>query len=1136
MSDEPARFLIFLRRGAEEGGFGTDDVLAAILPLFEQVAQAHQGGLVAPLDGVDDLIVDEARLGFDPAQSRAPRKNPVRIEALQKPAATALDIVGRSRRTADIGAGTLEQTDLSVAEAGSEITRPVYLPGYVSWEHRSGHHDQLTDIFSLGLVLASCACALDLTDREDVEHFVRNRGNLFAINPQLHPVVASMIFQMTELNRHRRIQTVEVVIERLRRYRDQVADYAVDFSRLKGFYDSPPTQRGQIILTHLRNRLFEISRRNRLIYFKPTLQTLNLTLASVPLMLDHRNIKPEQLFLWHDGIASALAGGEPIVLGKYVRFEDAPYAAGVLDQIIATERRDRQEFGFAQLRLVICFLRWHNLKESTEERIHSPLLLLPVELTRKKGVRDAYVLKPRSSEAEVNPALRHHLRQLYGLNLPETVDLAGTTLDAFHSLLVEQIRASEPGVVLTKQERPQIELIHERARQRLEQFRRRQKISADGVRRFESFDYSYDRERYRPLGLQLFTTRVKPARVPFAEVTGKPPAPRQPHMTEPVAPRDGGVAPPASEKEQNLYTVREPQGSGNPYQWDFDLCSQTLGNFNYRKMSLVQDYAALLEQDLAGPAFDSIFSLQPRPAGAAPSALALRDQYPVVECDPTQMLAVAGARMGESYIIQGPPGTGKSQTITNLIADYVARGKRVLFVCEKRAAIDVVFHRLGRQGLDELCCLIHDSQTDKRTFIRDLKQTYENFLSQSIDETVEVRRAELVRQMETELAALKRWTDTLEARVVGCSLTVRALLARLVELHTQIVDLEPLAFEQVPTYASWTPHAEIVRSLSAGLKRVGGRGSLAGHSFRHLSERALTGPQPLATITAAVDESTALLARITTSLETLGDTQAVRSLREIEAVIVYAAEMAPAAAADALDLLNPRGTRTRKVAKAVRGRRAAEQVLAQAGKATTGWKNKLPARETAAALVQAHQFESSLFRWLTPAFWRLRAVMSTRYDFTVHEIRPSWTQILQALKSEHAAEAECARARQLAAEAFGELDAEQGMRLIEELPNRVETMPPAVRALHAYLVENSEATYVVENLAALQPLVKRLRECLGLVMVEFAQIECGTLAAELKQLRSDLVWLPDLLPVLADTLRLPPELQRALLRLPLSDG
>jgi len=71
-----------------------------------------------------------------------------------------------------------ENRDLSVADAGAEITRPVYLPGYVAWEHRVGHHDQLTDVFSLGLILASCTCGLDLTDPEDRGTVRLNRGNL----------------------------------------------------------------------------------------------------------------------------------------------------------------------------------------------------------------------------------------------------------------------------------------------------------------------------------------------------------------------------------------------------------------------------------------------------------------------------------------------------------------------------------------------------------------------------------------------------------------------------------------------------------------------------------------------------------------------------------------------------------------------------------------------------------------------------------------------------------------------------------------------------------------------------------------------------------------------------------------------
>src|SRR5262249_13118093 len=158
--------------------------------------------------------------------------------------------------------------------------------------------------------------------------------------------------------------------------------------------------------------------------------------------------------------------------------------------------------------------------------------------------------------------------------------------------------------------------------------------------------------------------------------------------------------------DRQMFALRDGDNQ-NPYSWDFDLCSLTLGNFNYRKMTLVRDYAKLIETDMASAAFDTVFSLAPKPAEEAPPPpLELRDQHLVIPCDATQASAIARARAGTSYIIQGPPGTGKSQTITNLIADYVARGKRVLFVCEKRAAIDVVFHRLRQQGLDELCCLI----------------------------------------------------------------------------------------------------------------------------------------------------------------------------------------------------------------------------------------------------------------------------------------------------------------------------------------------------------------------------------------------------------------------------------------------
>ncbi|MEO8354079.1 MAG: DUF4011 domain-containing protein, partial [Chthoniobacteraceae bacterium] len=587
MSEAP--FLQLLQRG-EGVGFQSDDVLAAVLPLFRQVAAWHEEQTVAPLHGLGAVIVDDAGALRCDGSPIPPSNNLARIEALQRPVASALHVVGHARVTSDDQTGT-EYTNLEVTDGEAELKQPVYVTGYRTWEKLAGHHDASTDIFSLGQILASLALGLDFTDTDDLGTFAAHRTNLFAVNARLHPVLAAVIVEMTELNRHRRAPDLPSLIRRLENYREQTPD--IDVAQLPGFADAGLTGRRKLVQSHLRDRLFEISRRNRLLYFKPSQASLNFTVASVPLVMNLASIRLEQLFVWHPALAAEVIEGKPMNLGRWLRFEDQPYLPSALDKLISDARRDRAEYGFAQLRLVIAFLHWHNLKEAPQERIVSPLLLLPVELTKKKGVRDQYILDPTTTESEVNPALRHHLHQLYGLRLPETVDLRETPLEQFHRELEAQIRASEPGVTLRLVDKPEIQLIHQRARQRLAQFQRKQKLRAPAKRTKSSFSYSYDRENFRPLGLQLFREKVMPTPLPQRAAAGGLPIPRMPQMVSSAAPSE-----PVVETERQTFALREER-PGNPYAWDFDLCSQTVGNFNYRKMSLVRDYGALLEDEFA---------------------------------------------------------------------------------------------------------------------------------------------------------------------------------------------------------------------------------------------------------------------------------------------------------------------------------------------------------------------------------------------------------------------------------------------------------------------------------------------------------------------------------------------------------
>ncbi len=107
----------------------------------------------------------------------------------------------------------------------------------------------------------------------------------------------------------------------------------------------------------------------------------------------------------------------------------------------------------------------------------------------------------------------------------------------------------------------------------------------------------------------------------------------------------------------------------------------------------------------------------------------------VVDADSSQIIAITDALKGRNLIIQGPPGTGKSQTITNLIAEALGQGKRVLFVAEKMAALEVVKRRLDAVGLGEACLELHSHKTNKKELLHEIKRTLELGSPQVTDET-----------------------------------------------------------------------------------------------------------------------------------------------------------------------------------------------------------------------------------------------------------------------------------------------------------------------------------------------------------------------------------------------------------------
>lgn len=196
--------------------------------------------------------------------------------------------------------------------------------------------------------------------------------------------------------------------------------------------------------------------------------------------------------------------------------------------------------------------------------------------------------------------------------------------------------------------------------------------------------------------------------------------------------------------------------------------------------------------------------------------LPVKDMRHVVDCDSSQALAIESVRRGAHLVIQGPPGTGKSQTIANLIATAVADGKRVLFVAEKMAALEVVKRRLANVGLGPLCLELHSNKANKRAVVEELSRTLALSPPVPVDVRQNVERLTELRER------LNEHADRMHVPIGKGQLTPYRIIGELAKRREK---------ESKPQYrleqaSEWTmPDAELraeaLQNLVDHLKRVG---------------------------------------------------------------------------------------------------------------------------------------------------------------------------------------------------------------------------------------------------------------------------------------------------------------------------
>ncbi|MBR2939060.1 MAG: DUF4011 domain-containing protein, partial [Kiritimatiellae bacterium] len=163
--------------------------------------------------------------------------------------------------------------------------------------------------------------------------------------------------------------------------------------------------------------------------------------------------------------------------------------------------------------------------------------------------------------------------------------------------------------------------------------------------------------------------------------------------------------------------------------WDVEE-DAAIGNFSFGKFVMWKDLTARADQLSAHPFVSHLMKgggdyddgIEVFPPEEVSEHVKYGELFTPLSSDSSQLAAVLYSAMGKSFVLHGPPGTGKSQTITNLIAHNLALGRKVLFVSEKKAALDVVHRRLVSVGLKPFCLELHSNKAGKTEVLAQFRE------------------------------------------------------------------------------------------------------------------------------------------------------------------------------------------------------------------------------------------------------------------------------------------------------------------------------------------------------------------------------------------------------------------------------
>lgn len=255
--------------------------------------------------------------------------------------------------------------------------------------------------------------------------------------------------------------------------------------------------------------------------------------------------------------------------------------------------------------------------------------------------------------------------------------------------------------------------------------------------------------------------------------------------------KDQGVILPSfddieTKEELNEYLIKVEDTIKSKSNWRI-VNDIYIDNFNFKKMVMYKDLDLKNWNNIQNNAVKNLFEVTESSSDYDEdeiqkkiSSMHSSEIFNVIDADSSQVAVINEVNKNKNLVVEGPPGTGKSQTIINIIAELMANDKKVLFVSEKKAALDVVKSRLDAIGLGDGCLELYGKNSNKKKFLNELKRVL-NLNS------IKLKNKGYFDKLDSLKEDLNNYVEDLHSLYGKTELTNYRLIG-ILEYHTQILD------------------------------------------------------------------------------------------------------------------------------------------------------------------------------------------------------------------------------------------------------------------------------------------------------------------------------------------------------------